>query len=708
MTIQSCNPIVRLQPTIDLDQFFNESNSAALARINLKVSFKQQATEKGCSRSTYDIVKQYEVCKTEKIIQLLPSFIASNETYVHHVKHKVLPKGGLDYVFDGGTAVRYPTKQLTHDWFKKYTITGWILTQFHDSRQYIISWSDGDTLRHDNTGFYTTRRPGSSHLVFGFHHMHEVNGVTCMLKKKWRVIEDRVDWKFITLTFQQCTVELLINGSKVEPLGTPSHYHLPEKHIQPKFVIGARWAGSMLKYDNYFKGKISALVLTPNFIFNRKVTRCLLECNERLEYSRGTRDLDEEINQNGNQLSLQGDINKSDFIQTLSDIIYYNSDDMGVTSQHKIHFHVKDLFTTVQDSDEINVKMLKTKPNVTLSGNCNGIRDNVLFFKQGIRLCTKLKINIKGCVQTLDALHLSISPKPTKSEKIYIASPFLRRHHLTLKATETGFVVYGIASVSQYTEILYHIKYSFNGILRDDLQRTVSMVLSSKNGLIKSRVYKLNVRANKDSVMVVPDNFHLPTKSRNSPAHVNNAFQVIRSMSHDTFLPFTKKLATKTNKSSQHGSTVWLVLACTFSFVIVVSLVGYGAVQWKSRHSILHQPLEEDEEIVTANHNAPTEYFWDEEGLPMTLTINPSERVSITNDPYADILLHKDLFIERGSVTEGSNYSDDEEDTEFDTDSIRQLEWDCLENSIDTILLQEDDETISNISSNDHAKTTIL
>ena len=70
---------------------------------------------------------------------------------------KSLVLGGLDYVFDGGTAVRYPTANLPTNWYERYTISGWIFGQVYDERQYIISWSDGDTVRHDNMGFYMGR-----------------------------------------------------------------------------------------------------------------------------------------------------------------------------------------------------------------------------------------------------------------------------------------------------------------------------------------------------------------------------------------------------------------------------------------------------------------------------------------------------------------------------------------------------------------------
>lgn len=62
-----------------------------------------------------------------------------------------------------------------------------------------------------------------------------------------------------------------MNGKRLEPLTTSLAFHLPEKHIQPKFVVGARWAGSVLKYSDYFHGKISGLMLTAGFITDEDV-----------------------------------------------------------------------------------------------------------------------------------------------------------------------------------------------------------------------------------------------------------------------------------------------------------------------------------------------------------------------------------------------------------------------------------------------------
>ena len=74
-----------------------------------------------------------------------------------NIKNPILLSGGTDYIFDGGTAIRYPTKQLPSSWFKEYLISLWLYIEEHRERQYIFTWSDGDSINPGYTGFYVSR-----------------------------------------------------------------------------------------------------------------------------------------------------------------------------------------------------------------------------------------------------------------------------------------------------------------------------------------------------------------------------------------------------------------------------------------------------------------------------------------------------------------------------------------------------------------------
>jgi len=56
-------------------------------------------------------------------------------------------------------------------------------------------------------------------------------------------------------------------------MSSNSHLHAPEKHLQPKFVIGARWIGGVNKYADYLNGVLSGLMLTVQQSIDTKVLK---------------------------------------------------------------------------------------------------------------------------------------------------------------------------------------------------------------------------------------------------------------------------------------------------------------------------------------------------------------------------------------------------------------------------------------------------
>ena len=87
-----------------------------------------------------------------------------------------------------------------------------------------------------------------------------------------------------------------------------------------------------------------------------------------------------------------------------------------------------------------------------------------------------------------------------------------------------------------------------------------------------------------------------------------------------------------------------------------------------------------------------TVYFVDDRGHNPTIRINPSARVSISNDPLKELLLKKSSMATScsSSITQDDDDDDDDDDDysdeEFDNDSIRQLEWECLEKDLTNVL----------------------
>ena len=203
-------------------------------------------------------------------------------------------------------------------------------------------------------------------------------------------------------------------------------------------------------------------------------------CKERIDYADTLPDgITETENISGTNVTIKGDINKEDFVDVLNSIVYTNKDEMADTTKRTITFDIEDQFSRTKIVDDLNLNMFKQRSNFSISGDCSGDRDAPLYFKQGIRLCDNLQVSIESCVQAIDAMVVNISPNPVQGEKIYIAPPYLKRHHLSLVTTATGFIVYGIATVSQYTEVMYHIKYAFSTLLMKDITRKITVILFS-------------------------------------------------------------------------------------------------------------------------------------------------------------------------------------------------------------------------------------
>ena len=201
-------------------------------------------------------------------------------------------------------------------------------------------------------------------------------------------------------------------------------------------------------------------------------------CKERIDYADTLPDdITETENNSDTDVTIKGDINKEDFVHILNSIVYTNKDKMADTTKRTITFDIEDQFSRTKIVDYLNLNMFKQRSNLTISGDCSGDRDAPLYFKQGIRLCDTLEINIGSCIQTVDTMVVNISPNPVQGEKIYIAAPYLKRHHLSLVTTATGFIVYGIATVSQYTEVMYHIKYVFSALPIKDITRKITVSL---------------------------------------------------------------------------------------------------------------------------------------------------------------------------------------------------------------------------------------
>ena len=119
-------------------------------------------------------------------------------------------------------------------------------------------------------------------------------------------------------------------------------------------------------------------------------------------------------------------------------------------------------------------------------------------------------------------------------------------------------------------------------------------------------------------------------------------------------------------------------------FFIIILLFCFSP-----KRTYTHVPILNKSQLYSQEKVNPSVQFFDEDDPP-SIRINASERVCLSNDPYTDLLLMKPVTKLETSTTDGSIYSDEEELSDFDNDSIRQLEWDCLEKNLTRVLDGDD------------------
>ena len=96
--------------------------------------------------------------------------------------------------------------------------------------------------------------------------------------------------------------------------------------------------------------------------------------------------------------------------------------------------------------------------------------------------------------------------------------------------------------------------------------------MSSHNGLIESNGFVITLKAYKDSVQITPNSHEI--KTANPSENFINLIKVEQG-EPIIYTQEKKKIAVLTNKSSQ-GYVGWMALACGFSVIVILFMVGYG------------------------------------------------------------------------------------------------------------------------------------
>ncbi|XP_047138004.1 uncharacterized protein LOC124814394 isoform X1 [Hydra vulgaris] len=586
-----CESNVNLQH-VDLTNLYPCTGCAQRIRVAVKI----HDNEKNGRRRKNNFFNYVE-CHLPDFIPILPNFIKS---YSAHMLTQVSHKGDINYIFNGLSAVRFPVRQLSVDWNLKYTVFSWLYIEPYNDRQYILSWSCGENSALNNMGFYVTRHLNEKYAEFSFYQIYQSSsGLDCVVQNKWKY--EILHWHYFSLSYDNCSVALSIDGYLLKPSSNVTDFHLPRHHIQPKFVVGACWVGNADKYSYFFHGEMSSLVMLTGQYAHFQHSQCLLQPKERF-LSSSAYNL-KTIKENvwfieANLTQLEAEI-------LLENISYSNLDYIS-------NFQLKDIGTEIHNLDKglvvyshQYIKIERKSSTLEIRGDCSSQQ---LISSNSIILCEQIHILSNSCSQgIIDSLVIVSENIP-----LFIPTHMLHKYHLLFTQYDFGIKIEGIAPMKHYNTILSMIQVFPN--VSEDISSKISIYVSSNK--VKSNKFNLNILIAKKMVVITNQD------------HISNDC-------------FKDKLTYYTN-----------MFFCFLLALLAGALVATICILiWKNRRHT------EKNEFDISKSALNSSFFYESD---LHLFINPADRVCITNNPSDDILRRRNHSNSLSSdESDSSGYLDD-------------------------------------------------
>jgi hypothetical protein len=466
------------------------------------------------------------------------------------------------------------------------------------------------------------------------------------LNVKWKEFRVKHKWRFIVLSLSDCNVELNVEGTNLSPAKVKHHFHIPEAHIQPKFIIGGRYKGFDSKPDSFFKGSLSGLVLTIGHSATSTEANCLANCRERLEVADLPDSLQLQSINGGSMLELEGKATKEDVRAALESLVYDTIESPSETYTREINIRLDNVEKDIYISQTARVQVTRPHSKVSIVGLCQ-----TEHYESGYKICKDIHVKVEGCNQGVEGAEILVDGALTELADVFIATSVLQRFGLQSQSTSTGLKITGSAKSSDYSQLLGHLRLNPK---TDASQKSLKGAVMVRVQLGKpSKVLSSDFRINIDipaHVETTPPTTTInstppttTTTKKATPIFVKSKqVRQLAPVVHDNLLTYNDILgigsrhpSSSDGKKSHGGSQALAIMGAIFGAFVIVTLAGYGLASYRLKEQA---NVEAGSKTTQTTPNNSNEYYWDEEGLPVRVIINPTERISILHDPYQEKL----------------------------------------------------------------------
>ncbi|XP_016386027.1 calsyntenin-2-like, partial [Sinocyclocheilus rhinocerous] len=457
------------------------------------------------------------------------------------------------------------------------------------------------------------------------------------------------EWHYYVISVDFPVVTLYVDSVTYDPYLVTDDWPIHSSQIDVQLTVGACWQGgevSKAKFTQYFRGSLSGLMIRPGKIENKKIISCLQACKEGLDItsleSLGQR-IKFHLNPAQSLVVMEGE-DLEQMNAALRKVSYINSLQFPTKGARHLRISTavqcfgEDVCISVPDIEAVVMVMQPSEPRITITGAehltvpASDLALGLSLFRDLHIISTVTKSDgqtntdhrsgaFKEITHNLDYCDIMVLGEELRAglESLELHHSALLGKHLEYANSSTGMSIYGVDSISHYTEVIGQVRYQSRQAV--DSVRTFRLTCSELSGRYTSDQYTLQVNI---------------LHSEEAIEHVNHAIAPPKYMQiiHPTVI-----------ESNSYSIVVPAVATAVIVLCIAALLVVLLSVY------LFNQP-QNQEHIHT--HTLPEKQA-DCDGSSLSITVNPLESFQ---------------ELQSAEVTEEDKEEDEEEDCDISsTDS---------------------------------------
>ena len=193
--------------------------------------------------------------------------------------------------------------------------------------------------------------------------------------------------------------------------------------------------------------------------FFHQVIRCILSCKEKIAFTAPlASNFQISMSNEDKSFHLFGKGNPQTIEEMLHGVAYHNLRPYPTPGKRYVKVKLE-IDGKEMPTDSLTVHVPKSYgPQIRLVGKCSSLLKSVAgSSRKGIKFCDEIKAHVEGCLRILDQADVLVAPELENGEEIFVHESILKKYGLTTKLTSAGMNIIGVASVSEYSEVLSNL-----------------------------------------------------------------------------------------------------------------------------------------------------------------------------------------------------------------------------------------------------------